>query len=170
MWQLFWKLMLLSAHAEWFSVSCVRNLLFLKKSPFAEYIKQGFMDTSCLGFGWLGLGMAKVVIELGSDKFYPNYPNSLGMFQAKSNCVNATIDTAWKYIKPKMFLLHNNKLNFEEWSVTIHAKYMSFLQSKTDGCSPPSHNNPFHIYLDCSWMESGELIPGGVLQGVTGQS
>ena len=34
--------------------------------------------------GLSGLGMAKVGIDLGSGEFYPNYPNSLGMFQAKA--------------------------------------------------------------------------------------
>ena len=42
------------------------------------------MSTKTLGVVGRGLGQQKVGIELGSGKLYPNYPHSLGMFQAKA--------------------------------------------------------------------------------------
>ena len=52
-----------TAHAERFSDSCMRDFLLLKKSAFAEYIKEGILELSCLQ-----LGTYKYMVSASSTK------------------------------------------------------------------------------------------------------
>ena len=59
------------------------------------------MSTKTLGVVGRGLGRQKVGIELGSLELYtnyPNYPNSLGMFQTKAGFGDMEVSGYYRYL------------------------------------------------------------------------